>query len=125
MVTEDEPESVNTEASIKIRLVIPLMETWITPESTIFWASFTCASVIPSRHSSPFPGSAAMAPSAAAYSFPTLSVPGIPQVKAFLYIPLLSRSVIFWIAPGACCFAVETARAMAPGSVTPRAGFMS
>ena len=55
-----------TRASMEIRLVISLMWTAIFPAFTIASAAFTSSSVIPSRHKSPFFGSAAKAPRAAA-----------------------------------------------------------
>ena len=55
----------------------------------------------------------------------TSLVPGIPQVKAFLYIPLFNLKPTLFTVPFIWAFAVDTAKAMAPGSVTPRAGFIS
>ena len=125
MVTAASPSEAVTTASMRMRLLIPAISTWTMPAETISLAWRACSGVIPSRHSSPLSGSAPTAPRAAAWAFPTSSLPGMPQVKAFLNIPLFSRSVICRIAPWVWRRAVAAAKAMAPGSVTPRAGFMS
>ena len=62
---------------------------------------------------------------AAANPAPTSSLLGMPQVKAFLYIPLFSSTSIEANSPSAYSRAFAELKAMAPGSVTPSAGFMS
>lgn len=49
----------------------------------------------------------------------------MPQVKAFLNRPLFSRRRISRSSPAVRALAVAAAKAMAPGSVTPRAGRIS
>ena len=98
MVTEASCSLAVTVASMKMRLLIPAISTRTIPAVTISLAWRACSGVMPSRHSRPLSGSAPTAPRAAAWALPTSLLPGMPQVKAFLNIPLFSRNVIRRIA---------------------------
>ena len=124
MSTVARRSALKTVASIYMRLLITPRRTFIRPSATISRAFSLSASVTAARHSSPSSGFAAISPSAAAYSLPKYGLFGMPQVKAFLYIPLFSTTSAR-SPPPIRSAADATARAIAPGSVTPRAGFMS
>ena len=79
---------VSNVAFIKIRLEIPLSATVIFPSSISLCAQTLSAGVTFARDSRPLSGFPATYPSAAAKTFPTSLELGIPQVKAFLYMPL-------------------------------------
>ena len=83
------------------------------------------ASVTGFRHSSPNVQSPQTAPSRAAISQPSSFVPGMAQEKAFLYMPPFISTWIFLIFPSAAAAALADASAMAPTSVTPKAGLIS
>ena len=87
MVTTHSSPAVLTVASMKISEVIPERLTLIFPSSISFCASLLSSGVTFDRDSSPFSLSPATTPSAAAKIFPTSLELGMPQVKAFLYIP--------------------------------------
>ena len=125
MLTVAVSASVVTVAVMLISLLMPSISTLTLPSLTSLRASRLSLRPTPSRHSSPFPASAATYPSAAQCRLPTSVLLGMPQVKAFLYIPLLSFTCISLSVPFTYFLAVATAKAMAPGSVTPSAGRIS
>ena len=125
MDTLQESCAVFTFASIVISDPIWSRMTSIFPSSTSCFAFSLSASVILPSDSNPRSASAATAPNAAAYRFPYSDELGIPQVKAFLYIPEFSDTFTAVTSPSTYFLASATAKAIAPGSVTPSAGLIS
>ena len=92
IVTVASPFVVFTNASMKIRLVIPLNSTRTFPSSINLFAVSLSSGHTSAKASSPFLSFPAITPNAAAKTFPTSLLFGIPQVNAFLYIPLFSAT---------------------------------
>ena len=88
MVTWAAPRVVSRRAWMKILLETPSSVARTLPSSTYFRASTSSSLVAPSSALSPFSGSPATKPSAAAWALPNASELGMAQVSAFLYMPL-------------------------------------
>ena len=125
MVTVQVSVSVVTVAARKMVESMPERVTLIFPWSTRAWAAALSASVTSARASRPFSQFPATTPRAAEKTLPTAWELGIPQVKAFLYRPEFMATATDWMGPFVRLRARAAAKAMAPGSVTPRAGIMS
>ena len=104
---------------------MPLSSTVTLPWSIISCAFTLSSGVTSARDSNPLSAFPATTPNAAANTLPTSLLFGIPQVNAFLYIPLFIATLTFLISPFVKLLAFATANAIAPGSVTPNAGFIS